>query len=255
MYRLDARIQWVAMPDFDGRKAGAAYDALDEKLAALKAPEWIVFDLRGNGSAVSTWGNRALQALDGKPYGTRLEAAAGHSKRLVADQGIVDVFRRDAGPAQFAASKEEMEAAIPKLEGAKQRGEKMAELEVGTLEKATALAVQLRQRRGGPRIAAVIDRGYFSSCTNFLQQIRAMPDTVLLGELTLGYSPYGEINQFKLPSDHGSIRLPSAIYSALQAPREPCIPDLPYPGDLADEAALMKWVAASLLLQRAPKPH
>lgn len=253
LYPLGAGMQWVAMPDFDGRKSGAAYEALYEQLAALKAPEWIVFDLRGNGGGDSSWGNRALQALYGEPYGTRLEAAGSYSKRLVADQATVDVFRRFASLSEFAASKEDLEAAIPKLEGAIQRGEKMAEVEAGTLEKATALASQLRQRPGGPRIAAIIDRGCFSSCMNFVQQIRAMSDTVLLGEPTLGYSPYGEINQFKLPSGHGTIRLPSAIYSTLQAPREPFIPDLPYPGDLADEAALMKWVAASLQSQRAPR--
>lgn len=105
---------------------------------------------------------------------------------------------------------------------------------------------QLIKRPGGPRIAAVIDRGCFSSCMNFVQQITAIKDTVVLGESTLGYSPYGEIDQFKLPSGNGTIQLPSAIYTAFQATREPFVPGVPYAGNIADDAALMHWVAARL---------
>ncbi|HEU4374423.1 MAG TPA: hypothetical protein VFS02_13080 [Telluria sp.] len=119
-------------------------------------------------------------------------------------------------------------------------GDKMAEVDGGTREAALALAARVRKRPGGPRIAAVINRRCFSTCMNFVQQIRSMGDTVILGQPTLGYSPYGAIS------------LPSAIYAALQATREPFIPDLPYPGNIADESALMKWVAATLA---KPKPR
>lgn len=52
----------------------------------------------------------------------------------------------------------------------------------------------------------------------------------------------------------GTLEKATALASQLRKrPREPFIPDSPYPGDLADEAALMKWVAASLPLQRAPR--
>jgi hypothetical protein len=81
---------------------------------------------------------------------------------------------------------------------------------------------------------------------NFVQQISSIADTVVLGESTLGYSPYGEINRFDLPSGKGSIRLPSAIYTAFQATREPFVPDLPYPGNMADDPVLMKWVEDNL---------
>lgn len=81
---------------------------------------------------------------------------------------------------------------------------------------------------------------------NFVLQITAMRDTVLLGEPTLGYSPYGEINMFDLPSGHGSIRLPSALFPLFHATREPFVPDVPYPGNIADETALRPWVAATL---------
>jgi hypothetical protein len=246
LYPLAAGMNWVAMPDFNGRLSAAAYEKLYPQLAALKNSDWVVFDLRGNGGGDSTWGNRALQALYGKEYGERLGDTAAYSKLMIADQATVDLYQRYVGLPEFAASKGDFEDVLHKLETAHRGGEKMAQVEGGTREQAAALAAQLRRRPGGPRVAAVIDRGCFSSCMNFVQQIGSMADTVLLGESTLGYSPYGEINQFKLPSGNGKLHLPSAIYTAFQATREPFVPDLPYPGNMADEPALMKWVADTL---------
>ncbi|MEO5934191.1 MAG: hypothetical protein ABIQ08_11670, partial [Duganella sp.] len=94
--------------------------------------------------------------------------------------------------------------------------------------------------------AAIIDRGCFSSCMNFVQQISSMADTVLLGEPTIGYSPYGEIGQYKLPSGQGTIFVPSAIYTAFQATREPFVPAVRYDGNMADDDKLMAWVNATL---------
>jgi hypothetical protein len=102
------------------------------------------------------------------------------------------------------------------------------------------------RRPHGPRVAAVIDRNCFSSCMNFLQQLVAMGDTVVLGEPTLGYSPFGEINIIALPSGHGALRIPSAIYKTAQATREPFVPDYPFAGNMADGEAVRKWVNTTL---------
>ena len=237
---------WIGMPDFNGGTSAAAYNQLYPQLAAARSAKWVVFDLRGNGGGDSSWGNRALQALYGQEYGASLGETSSYGKRLIADQATVDVYRRYASLPEYAASKGEYDALLEKLEGAIKRGDKLVEVDGRTRAQWAALVAQLRQRPGGPRVAAVIDRRCFSSCMNFVQQISTMADTVVLGEPTIGYSPYGEIEVFKLPSGNGSIRLPSAIYTTAQAPREPFVPDLPYAGNLADDAALMKWVAARL---------
>jgi len=246
LHPLAPGLHWVGMPDFNGSTSGPAYEALYPQLAALNTAQWVVFDLRGNGGGDSTWGNRALQALFGQAYGERLGQAASYEKRLIADEATIGVYQRYASLPEFAASKSDIEATVRSLQLAVARGNRMARESGSTREAAAALVAQLRQRPGGPRIAAVIDRRCFSSCMNFLQQIRAIDDTVVLGEATNGYSPYGEIDTLKLPSGHGTLRLPTAIYSAFQATREPFVPDLPYAGNLADDAALMQWVAARL---------
>jgi hypothetical protein len=255
LYPLAADMHWVAMPDFNGAISAAAYEKLYPQLAVLMNSSWVVFDLRGNGGGNSSWGGRALQALYGKEYGERLGDTAAYSKLLIADQATVGLYQRYASLPEYAASTGEFEDILRKLEAAVRGGEKMAQVDGGTREQAAALAAQVRRRPSGPRIAAVIDRGCFSSCMNFVQQISSMADTVVLGEPTLGYSPYGEINRFDLPSGNGSLTIPAAIYTAFQATREPFVPDLPYSGNMADEPALMKWVAATLTTLKPGQKH
>lgn len=246
LYQLAADKQWIGMPDFNGSISTAAYEKLYQELATLKKSGWVVFDLRGNGGGDSSWGNRALQVLYGKPYGEQLGDTSSYAKSLIADHATIDLYKRFASLPEFAASKGELDDSLQKLKTAVHAGEKLAQVSGMAQAEAQALAIKVRRRPGGPRVAAVIDRGCFSSCMNFLQQIASMSDTVVLGEPTLGYSPYGEINRFDLPSGNGSITIPSAVYTAFQATREPFVPDLHYPGNMADDQALMKWVNASL---------
>lgn len=246
LYPLAAGMGWVAMPDFDGAASGAAYEKLYAQLAAAPATGWIVFDLRGNGGGDSSLGNRALRALYGQAYADGLDNTVAYSALLIADQATADLYGRYLSQEEFAASKAEFQHRLLKVQAALKSGDKMAQTDDRTREQVLALAAQVRRRPGGPRIAAVIDRRCFSSCMNFVLQISAMSDTVLLGEPTLGYSPYGEINSFDLPSGHGSIRLPSALFPSFHATRAPFVPDVLYPGNIADEAAVTPWVAATL---------
>ncbi len=242
LYTLAADRHWVGMPDFNGSVSAAAYENLYKQLATLKKSGWIIFDLRGNGGGDSSWGTRALQAVYGTEYGEKLGKTATYTKDLIVNQATINLFKRFASLPEYAASKDEFEHAVQKLDTAQRAGDKMAVVEEMTTPEVATLMSQVSTRPRGPRIAAVIDRDCFSSCMNFLQQIESISDTVVLGEPTIGYSPYGEINEFKLPSGNGAIYIPSAVYTSLQATREPFMPDITYSGNIADDDALMKWV-------------
>ncbi|MGJ7918275.1 S41 family peptidase [Massilia sp. LXY-6] len=235
--------RWVGMPDFNGARSAAAYEALYPKLAALPKSGWVVFDLRGNGGGDSTWGSRALAALYGEAYARQLSSMGDASKYLIADAATASLLKRYIAAPEYAASKAESEDELAKVEAAMRAGERMA-LVAGEAGAAPAPAVLRRPH--GPRVAAVIDRGCFSSCMAFLQQLQAMGDTVVLGESTLGYSPFGEIKLFELPSGHGVLRIPLAIYRTARETREPFVPDYPFGGNMADDDALQKWVEATL---------
>jgi hypothetical protein len=246
LYRVATDKHLAGMPNFNGRISGAAYEELYGQLTKLNKSGWVIFDLRGNGGGNSDLGNRALKVLFGDAYGEKLGDNAAYAKYVTANQATIDLYKKYANAPEFAASKDGLLLDLEKLEKARAVGDKLALLDGTTEAQALTLAAQIRKRPGGPRIAALIDRGCFSSCMNFLQQIESMSDTVVLGEPTLGYSPYGEINRFDLPSGNAWIQIPSAVYSTFQAPKEPFMPMIPFPGNMADDAALMKWVNATL---------
>jgi hypothetical protein len=256
LYPLADGMHWVGMPDFNGAKSGPAYEKLYPELEKLHKANWIVFDLRGNGGGDSSWGSRALNALYGKDYSAQLGELPAYAKLLIADQATIKLYQQYATSPDFAATRDESESILRKLEAGMAKGDKLVQVYGSTAESNASIAAKVRQRPGGPRIAAVIDRNCFSSCMNFLQQLRGIGDTVVLGETTWGYSPTGEINRFDLPSGNGALFIPSALYSSAQATREPFVPDLAYPGDLTDDERLMKWVAAELAkLKPGQKPR
>jgi len=244
MRALGAAKTWVGMPSFSGKQDGPAYEALYPKLAALPKSGWVVFDLRGNGGGDSSWGTRALAALFGAAYADRLAQSGGLEKYMVANPTSADVLKRYIAAPEFAASKAGNEADLAKVEAAIGRGQKLALVDgdAGAAER----PVPLLARPHGPRIAALIDRNCFSSCMNFLQQIRTIADSVVLGEATIGYSPFGETMVAPLPSGGGRLFIPTALYKTTQPTRAPFLPDLPYTGNMADDAALMRWVGATL---------
>jgi hypothetical protein len=235
---------WVGMPSFDGAREGAAYEALYPKLAALPKSGWVIFDLRGNGGGNSDWGQRALVALFGDAFAARLARAGGAEKYLVADENSVAVLKHYITAPEFASSRVSSEADLKKVEAAMRAGEKLA-LVSGEPGAAARPLVPVA-RPAGPRIAAVIDRNCFSSCMNFLQRIRAIDDSVVLGEATIGYSPYGEISAVALPSGQGKLYIPTALFKTAQGTREPFVPDLAYAGNMADDTSLQRWVGATL---------
>jgi hypothetical protein len=241
---IGAGMRWVGMPDFDGAQSGPAYAALYPRLAALPKSGWVVFDLRGNGGGDLSLGNRALAALFGAPFAQRVGMAGGAEEYMVANPNTVAVLKRYIATPEYAASKASFETSLARVEAALTRGDKLALVhgEAGAAD----LPAPLLARPHGPRIAALIDRSCFSSCMNFLQQIRAIDDSVVLGEPTLGYSPFGEISSVDLPSGLGKLRIPTAWFKTAQATREPFVPELAYGGNLADDAAVQRWVAASL---------
>jgi Peptidase family S41 len=240
---LGPGMHWVGMPNFDGERSGAAYEALYPKLAALPKSGWIVFDLRGNGGGDSTWGSRALAALYGATYAGKLGEAGGASKYQIADAETANLLRRYIAEESRAASKASFDADLAKVEAAMRAGQKVVLLSGDPDVQPGSLKLP---RPHGPRIAALIDRTCFSSCMNFVQRLRAASDTVVLGEATIGYSPFGEIDRHPLPSGRGALVIPSALFKTATAVREPFVPDIAFDGNMADDAALQQWVRTTL---------
>lgn len=239
---------WVGMPDFNPGSSNAAYEKLYADLRKLAGQTgWAVFDLRGNGGGSTQLGNRALKALYGESFGAALDTLSANGKWMVAHPSTVALYESLLDKPEFAAVKKEIEHELQAMREGLARGERLVVSSAPrSADEVAAQRAAVRKRPGGPRIAALIDRGCFSSCMGVLLQMQAIADTVVLGEPTIGYSPYGEIGEHKLPSGRGSLYLPSAFFSAPQATREPFVPQLAYPGNLADDQALTAWVIKTL---------
>ncbi len=239
VYPLSPNRYWVGMPSFNVQDEGKSYRAMYQQLAGLKQADLIVFDLRGNGGGASSWGTEAIAALFGADYAAEVEQYGGLAKSMIADQPTIQLLRNYAANPAMASYQAEINAAADKLAAAQQAGKKtglVSGSDTLTLPPTTAT------KPAGPRLAALIDHNCFSSCMNFLQQLKAIPDTLVLGESTLGYSPYGEIMPVTLPEGRGTLFVPTAFFRVKEAAREPFVPDHPYPGDLSDDAALAVWL-------------
>ena len=239
VHALSPNRYWVGMPSFEVQDEGKAYRAMYQKLAGLKQAELIVFDLRGNGGGASSWGTEAIASLFGQDYAAQVEQYGGSAKSMIADQPTIQLLRDYAANPAFASFKAEMNTAADKLTQAQQAGEKTG-LVSGS--KNLSLPATTATKPAGPRLAALIDHHCFSSCMNFLQQLKAIPGTVVLGESTLGYSPYGEIMPVALPGGRATLYVPTAFFTVKEAAREPFVPDHAFPGDLRDDAAIGKWI-------------
>ncbi|MBB5206320.1 hypothetical protein HNQ51_003666 [Inhella inkyongensis] len=255
--RLSPTLHWVGMPDYNPGTSNAAYEQLYKQLTPLAGkPGWVVFDLRGNGGGSTQLGNRALKALYGEDFGAALNKLSSNGKWMVAHPSTVALYESLLDKPELANVKKEIEHELKAMRDGLARGERLVVANAPKRpEEVDAQRAAVRKRPGGPRIAAVIDRGCFSSCMGVLLQMQAIADTVVLGEPTIGYSPYGEIGEHKLPSGRGSLYLPSALFAAPQATREPFVPQIPYPGRMADDKALMAWVKTTLeQLAKGPAP-
>lgn len=247
-------VLWFGMPSFNMGDAAlvAAYNKAYAELKQRKGQaRFVVFDLRGNGGGASSLGAQAIEALYGKPYVQTLEKLAYSSKKMVASkeaQAQFGQYLQTPGVPDHVRA--QIADAHAKLGEALEKGQRVFDLET-PLDEATLQSLRrtARQHPAGPRMVALIDRGCFSSCMGFLQMLSAAQDTLVLGEATLGYSPYGEITPVPLPSGHGSLSLPSAFFGSDQAPQQPFVPAIAYPGRMAETAAVQAWVMQQLKLK------
>lgn len=246
---------WIAIPTFDAGDDGGAAEA---KLADLvaRAEGWrgrdpIVFDVRGNGGGNSQWGQDILTRL----YGRELFDA-----RLAPEQGKTYVEWR-VSPGNLA----HLEELLPEIEAQFGAGSETAvwgrRIRDG-LRRALAAGQALYRDDAPPspaparaegepkspvagRVVLLTDGACGSACLDFCDSVRLLPGTLHVGRQTFADTDYMELREVPLPSGAAHLGLPIKVYR--DRPRgnnEPYTPQVPFPGDIADTAALEAWIAA-----------
>jgi hypothetical protein len=256
LVRLDAgRALWVDVPTFavDGERDVAAMHGLVDSLAAElgRNHDWrlLVFDLRGNSGGSSVWGDQLAAAVFGKAW---IDAA--------------DAWLDDGVYTEWRVSAHNVEAVRGLVKQAEERhgrdSQEAADARAFADSMAAALARGQRlyasaptPRRGVPRppaapvpgrIVVVTSASCFSACLDFLDRMRLHPAVVQVGQTTGVDTDYMENWGRTLPSGLTQIGHPMKVYrNRRRANNEAYAPKVRYAGDLADTAALRRWILAN----------
>jgi hypothetical protein len=243
---------WVSMPSFrnDREATAPAMKSLIAQATSWRDRDPIVFDVRTSDGGSSLWGQRMLEALYGADlFASRYEPLVAkeyvewrvspgnveHMKGAIVD-GVVKVD--GAGSPQAAEARADAAAMARALTDGKPLW-RQASLKEG----APVVAGKTLPNPVTGRVFLLTDSGCGSACLDFADMVRAMPGTKHVGRTTAADSVYLEVRVVTLPSDIAHLVLPTKVYrNRPRANNQPYVPQHLWTGDIADTAALERWI-------------
>ncbi len=241
---------WISLQGLTD-EAGAVLDAVEDRLDEIRKAPFVVVDLRGNGGGNSRWTSRLAETLHGRSYvQDRMPATEGTCEprwRVSAD----NLKTVESYQTTMAAALGRMGVtALGRTESAMRAALKTGEPFVPSLSERCTVsdppdAPPGRSAMAG-RVLLVTDHVCFSSCLIATDEFRRL-GAIHVGGTTNAAQPYTEVRAVVLPSGHARFSTMQAWAPGLEDRRGPFVPDHPYPGDLADTAALELWVLGQLL--------
>ena len=235
---------WLAMesltPEADAVIAAADNDR-------VRSAPFVVIDLRGNGGGNDNFGRRLAEVLYGADHVRAVlgpgEQQGGCQSVFRASEGNIrasvealEEFRRRGDTAATQAYSE----AIGAMRAAMAAGEPLAGDTACRGAPAQMGAAATPSRRQG-KVYVLTDSVCFSSCISTVGFFRRL-GAIQIGQITGVATHYSEVREETLPSG-------LSVFSTLQAlmpdqPAEigPFAPAIAYEDDIADTAALEKWV-------------
>lgn len=252
---LDDGTRWYGLPSFDGDPAGTAAKALGPMIARLRqdraaivtAPR-IVLDLRGNGGGSSDWSRQIAVILWGEGAVAMAEAHAtavdwrASPGNLAAMQAYRDHWR-DA-PDVSAEARDWATRTAAGLAGALKRGQPLWREPPEPVAGAVAAPSAAASRPALPPVFVLTDWGCASACLDAVDLWTAL-GARQIGQETSADSLYMEVREIAMPSGLGSAVVPMKVYRGRKrGSNVPAIPNIRYPGDMRDGAALERWVLA-----------
>lgn len=244
--RPSGKNYWIAIQGLSA-KAQPVLDAVKAQEKKMRAAPYVVLDLRGNGGGDDSYGRRLAEELYGVEY---VKAILGPGALA---GGCREVFR--ASPENIAAFAEQakrfrkegdMAGAVLYTDATRRMTAARAAGRVLT-GPLTCKAAQPAATHSEPslmhgKMFVLTDAACFSSCINVVGFFHKL-GAIQIGEDTGSDTHYQEVREVVLPSGLSTFSTLQAI--APDAPRKvgPYAPRFIYAGDIADTAALEKWVA------------
>lgn len=233
---------WIRLSGLDNN-AGAVVTAVQEAEASLKTARVVVLDLRGNGGGDSRYGDAIAETLFGPDH---IRQAKGRSSdcqgaywRVSADNTAALKALRDSQATRNPETAASMTEVVEGMEAALTDGQAFWP-DLPACAATADLADEAARAPIDRHVVLITDRHCFSSClmtTDLFRRLGALH----VGEATDVSSRYMEVRTIVLPSGLRDFSTLQKVAVGLPD-FGPYTPDVPYPGAMADDAALKAWV-------------
>lgn len=233
---------WIRLSGLDN-DAGAVVTAVQAAEASLKTAGVVVLDLRGNGGGDSRYGDAIAETLFGAD---QVRQAKGRSSdcqgtywRVSTDNAAAVKAFRDSQATRNPETAASMTEVVEGMEAALSDGQAFWPA-LPACAATAGLADDAARAPISRHVVLITDRHCFSSClmtTDLFRRLGALH----VGEATDVSSRYMEVRTIVLPSGLRDFSTLQKVAVGLPD-FGPYTPDIPYPGAMADDAALKTWV-------------
>jgi len=240
---------WISLQSLNER-ALPVVEEVRSRAADIRAAPYVVLDMRGNGGGNSRFGRDIASALLGQQYVEAVGGGGGGGEACskvwrVSDRNLKQLlyYKDELGPRQGKAATKAFSKEYESVAAAKAAGQSFS----GKPRCASSRAKQAKKVTAKPeyrgRIILLTDNACFSSCLLVTKEFRDL-GALHVGETTDANTNYMEVREDKLPSGLSMFSTLQAVSPASPSQIGPFVPEVPYDGNIADTAALEKWVAS-----------
>jgi hypothetical protein len=235
---------WIALQNLL-EPAAAVVAEVAAKAEMLRNARFIVLDLRGNGGGSSIFGEQIARSLMGAAYvdpiiGTSDDdcdsvwrTSDGNIRQL---QYYVDKMGPTRGPEFTAIATKQLASA----KAARAAGRPLSG-SVKCAKQVPAAGSVPRASKLKGRLILITDNLCFSSCLIVTKDFRDL-GALHVGQTTDSNTHYGEVREELLPSGLSKFSTLQALSPAEPLQEGPYVPSVSYDGDIADTAALERWI-------------
>ena len=242
---------WIAIQELSP-EAQAVIDAARAQIDRIRKSAYVVIDFRGNSGGDDAYGRALAEIIYGPNHvesvlGPKSDKG-GCTPVYRASDGNIEAIAKSA--VQFrregdTAGAKEYGDAVVAMKAARARGQALTGPVTCSGKASTAAA-----SKGGSLMPAPVflltDALCFSSCissSNFFRRLGA----IQVGATTGADTHFSEVRQSVLPSGLSTFSTLQAIETDSPAKMGPYEPKYPYSGDIADTAALERWISDTVL--------
>lgn len=246
---------WIRLPSMTPRSKADAdlYHEVIRQAPGLRRRGVIVFDVRGNGGGSYNWFMAILNALYGRDYASYYARERLRIKPVF----VASTFKappKDAPPDPFATPADaDLETVI----------DDVRQVKLPNGREVTVMGASDESRRARPagpppanpvsaRVYVLTDYGCGSSCMSFVDEMLQFPGVRQVGLPTGVDMRSGSPLPYPLPGGTGTLLVPSMVReNRTRGENAPRLPSSRYHGDIADTAALQRWLTEDVMRESA----